>query len=153
MNGVIIFHPAYKENCYGHYCFFWTLEQLYHSFLRGCQKKLKGLNIWPFTGITSTIAYSIESTEVAVATMNSLIWNANCELIAKFNPICLRQSLKNWIPATLFYRSMPNILSQRRNNRRKLKKKKRNSNIWNAKVVRNIGWSWSKWVLCCESRW
>lgn len=39
MNGVIIFHPAFKEKCYGHYCFFWTLEQLYHSFLRGCQKK------------------------------------------------------------------------------------------------------------------
>lgn len=152
MNGVIIFRPAYKEKCYGHYCFFWTQEQLYHSFLRGCQKKLKGLNIWPFTGITSTIAYSTGPTEVAVATRNFLMCDANCRLIAKFNPICLGQFSKNWVPATLFYGSMPNILSQRRNNRRE-KKRKRNSNIWSAKAVRNIDWSWSKWVLCCESRW
>lgn len=48
MNGVIIFNPAYKEKCYGHYCFFWTLEQLYHSFLRGCQKKIEGFKYMTF---------------------------------------------------------------------------------------------------------
>lgn len=154
MNGVIIFHPDYKEKCYGHYCFFWTLAQLYHSFLRGCQKKLKGLNIWPFTGITSTIAYSTESTEVAVATMNFLLWDANCGLIATFNPICLGQSSKYWVLQHSFMGQCQIFCHEEEITERNLKKRKkeRRSYIWNAKAVRNINWSWSKWVLPCESR-
>ena len=64
------------------------------------------------TGITSTIAYSTESIEVAVATVNFLLRDANCGLIARFNPTCLGQSSENWVFATLFYGSVPNILSQ-----------------------------------------
>lgn len=65
-------------------------------------KKLKGLNIRPFTGITSTIAYSIESAQVVAPTVSFLLRDANDGLIARFNPICLGQLLKNWVRATLF---------------------------------------------------
>ena len=112
MNGVIIFHPAYKEKWYGRYCFFGHWSSYITHFWEVVKKKLKGLNIWPFTGITSTIAYSAESIEVAVATVNFLLQDANCGLTARFNPTCLAQSSENWVFATLFYGSVPNILSQ-----------------------------------------
>lgn len=148
MNGVIIFHPAYKEKWYGHYCFFGHWSNYITHFWEVVKKKLKGLNIWPFTGITSTIAYSTESTEVALARMNFLLWDANCGLIASLNPICLGQSSKTWVSATLFYRSVPNFLSQGGRNRRKFEE--RSSNIQDVRTVRNKDWSRSKWVLLCE---
>lgn len=113
----------------------WTLEQLYHSFLRGCQKKLKGLNIWPFTGITSTMAYSTQSTEVAVATKNFLLWDANCGLIARSNPICLGQSLKDWVPETLFHGSIPTSLSLWRKKRRKLRERERKRERMSVSII------------------
>lgn len=38
-----------------------------------------------------------------VAATNFLSRDANCGLIAKLNPICVGRSLKNWLPAILFY--------------------------------------------------
>lgn len=101
MNGVIIFHPAYKEKWCGHYCFFGHRSNCITHFWE-VVKKLKGLNLWPFTGITSTIAYSIESSQVVAPTVSFLLWDANDVLIARFNPICLGQLLKNWVCAILF---------------------------------------------------
>jgi hypothetical protein len=58
-----------------------------------------------------------------LATMNFLLQDANGGLIARLNPICLGQFLKNWVPATLFYGSIPTVLSQRRNSGRRFKKR------------------------------
>jgi len=151
MNGVIIFRPAYKGKWCGHYCFFGHWSNCITHFWAVVKKKLKGLNIWPFTGIASTIAYSTESAQVVVPTVRPLLRDANDGLIARFNPICLGQLLKNWVGAILFYGSIPSILSPRRNNGRELKGE-RDGNIWNAEAVRNMDWSWSKWVLLCKSR-
>lgn len=75
-----------------------------------------------------------------VPTVRPLLRDANDGLIARFNPICLGQLLKNWVHAILFYGSIPSILSRRRNNGRELKGE-RDGNIWNAEAVRNIDWS------------
>lgn len=88
------------------------------------KKKLKGLNIWPFTGITSTVAYSTESTEVAVATMNFLLRDANWGLIAGFNPICLGYSWKNWFLQHYFIGWYQIYSVTRKKLQKKIKKKK-----------------------------
>lgn len=111
------------------------------------KKKLKGLNIWPFTGITSTIAYSIESAQVVAPTVSFLLRDANDVLIARFNPICLGQLLKNWVRATLFMGQY-----QLSWHRREIMVVGRNGNIWNAEAVKNMDWSGSKWVLLREWR-
>lgn len=54
-------------------------------------------------------------------TVSFLLRDANDGLIARFNPICLGQVLKNCVRATLFYGSIPNILTPRRNNGRGFK--------------------------------
>lgn len=62
------------------------LEQLCCSFLRGCQVKLKALSIWPFAGITPTMAYSTVSTVAVVITMDFTLRMQIEFLIVGFNP-------------------------------------------------------------------
>lgn len=61
-------------------------EQLCCSFLRGCQVKLKALSIWPFAGITPTMAYSAVSTVAVVITMDFTLRMQIEFLIVGFNP-------------------------------------------------------------------